>query len=108
LTSDLKAKMSSEPISKARIENSFTWGYQILRIFTVSPYEREIGADQIGDEKMSAGVNESVHEFAVDAIGKTFHVAGDVQAWQPENLIKAIKSGLPTTYDGPEEPAKPE
>ena len=108
LTSDLKVKMSKEPIANARIENSFTWGYQILRIFTVSPYKREIGADQIGDEKKSAGLNESVHEFAVDAIGKTFHVAGEVQAWQPENLIKAIESGLPTTLDELDEPANPE
>ncbi|MBL4667469.1 MAG: hypothetical protein JKY04_08835 [Sneathiella sp.] len=74
----------------------------------MSPYDREIGEDQTGDEKILAGINESVHERAVKAIGETFHVAGEVQKWQPDNLLKARESGLPTTYDGSQKPTNPE
>jgi len=108
LMEDLEEKMSKEHISKARIENSFTWLYQFLRLFGVSPYNREIGSDQIGDERDLAGINETVHEQAVAAIGESFYVTKSVQEWQPHNLKEARDCGLPTLFDDPEKPSSSE
>ena len=82
---------------EGRLEDSFTCGYKALRPLGVAPYRREIGPSQHGDIRDPDWIvpGERVHPSAVEAIGKQF--AGNTKGvkYEPRNLKRALKDGLP-------------
>ena len=85
------------PAQEGRLEDSFTCGYRALRLLGVAPYRREIGPSQYGDIRDPDWIvpGERVHPSAVEAIGKQF--AGNTKGvnYEPRNLKRALKDGLP-------------
>ncbi len=85
-------------IAKGRVENSFSYGYQALRLANVPPYDREIGEKQLGKEKKKPGVNEWVHWTALDALNAGHSIdfrKGSAKKYSSQNLNQAVKEGLP-------------
>ena len=89
--------LAPKPAENGRLENSFSFGYKALRSLGVSPYTREIGTDQQGDIRGRDWIvsGESVHPSARNAIGKRFEGNADDKLYEPQNLIRALKDGLP-------------
>ena len=101
---DAIAAMKPAPADECRLEDSFSAGYQALRLARVPPYSREIGPRQHGDIRAGEDVvsGESVHSSAADAIGKPFAGNPGGQPYQPANLMRALEDGLPVWQPGPE------
>lgn len=85
-------------IARGRVENSFSLGYQALRLANVPPYDREIGEKQLGEEKKKPGVNEWVHWTAIEALDAGHPIdfrKGSAEKYNSQNLDQALKAGLP-------------
>lgn len=83
--------------------DSFSTGYQALRLARVPPYEREIGPHQYGDIRQpdTHVVGEMIHRSALDRLGLDAPVdqPGRLERYAPPNLQRA-KSDLPVVdYD---------
>ena len=90
-------ELQPQPIEKGRVERSFSTAYKLLRWLRVSPYEREVGPHQKGDEKLEAGINETLHPSAREAFEKKYnidHRDTPSAAYQSMNLKAAIESGI--------------
>ena len=89
--------------SQGRVEDSFTAGYKALRLVHVRPYVREIGPMQFGEirSRDSLVPGESVHQSAVEAIGKRFVPNTRNKSYTPRNLMRALNDGLPIFCDQP-------
>ncbi|MGO1118737.1 DUF2235 domain-containing protein [Rhodovibrionaceae bacterium A322] len=88
------------PAEKGRIEKSYGFMYSVLHGLGAKKYNREIGPKQFGStQKPKAGLNESVHRSALDAVGVSFdHIKGkDNRVWLPQKLKAALEEGLPVT-----------
>lgn len=89
--------LNPQPVSNGRVEKSYSIGYKLLRLLGVSPYQREIGEEQTGDEKKLPGINESVHWTAHEAISQK-HVIDyrdePATEYQSENLAAALNTGI--------------
>ena len=94
---DAIAEMRPGAADQCRLEDSFSAGYQALRLVRVRPYEREIGPKQTGDIRRSEEFvpGECAHVSAVEAIGKRFAGHPGGQRYEPRNLIRALEDGLP-------------
>ena len=94
---DAVAGLECGTADECRLEDSFSAGYQALRLVRVRPYEREIGAKQCGDIRPGGDIvpGESAHPSAVEAIGKRFAGNTGNAAYEPRNLISALEDGLP-------------
>ncbi len=97
------AALRPKPAQNGWLENSFSVKYQALRILRVSPYTREIGPKQHGDIRDSDWIvpGEMVHPSAKAAIGKKFKGNADGKSYEPQNLISALKHGLPVWTTSP-------
>lgn len=91
------AGMEPAPVEQCRLEDSFSAGYQALRLAGVRPYVREIGPGQTGAIRRSSDIvpGESAHPSAVEAIGKPFAGNPASKPYQPRNLVDALDAGLP-------------
>lgn len=88
--------------------DSFSLGYQALRLLNVPPYTREIGPRQGGGIRPpdTAMPGEMIHRSALDRLGQPapFGEDGAVAEYRPENLALA-KNDLPVfEYDAPYPP----
>lgn len=98
------AGMEPAPVEQCSLEDSFSAGYQALRLAGVRPYVREIGPGQTGAIRRSSDIvpGESAHPSAVEAIGKPFAGNPASKPYQPANLMRALEDGLPVWQPGPE------
>ncbi len=94
---DAIARMTPPAADQGRVEDSFSMGYQALRIARVRPYEREIGPKQHGDIRGGVDVapGECAHGSVVEAIGKHFAGNPGSKPYEPRNLLRALEEGLP-------------
>lgn len=79
------------PAEDGRVEDSFTFGYEALKLFNVREYSREIGPQQCGDirKKDTSVPGERLAASAVRALGERFKGNKDDEAYNPENLSRA-------------------
>ena len=89
--------MEPAPAEQCRLEDSFSAGYQALRLTGMRPYAREVGPSQTGVIRRSSDfvAGESAHPSAVEAIGKPFAGNSGSKHYQPRNLVDALDAGLP-------------
>ena len=94
---DAIAGLKCGTADECRLEDSFSAGYQALRLLRVRPYQREIGPKQCGDIRPCGDIvpGESAHPSAVAAIGRRFAGNPGNAPYEPKNLITALDDGLP-------------
>ena len=99
--SDAIAGIECGSADECRLEDSFSAGYQALRLLRVRPYQREIGPKQCGDIRSEGDIvpGESAHPSAVAAIGERFGGNPGNATYEPKNLISALEDKLPIWPD---------